>query len=238
MMDFVGSRAKKIAKKILMILCAAVLFTSCVTTYNTTDVDVVSDSPDDNSIHFIKKNENIKAKNTLDGKLVAYYTLGYPFIVLGCTVRETARVAGYSVMNLFLGAFAYDELFHGGGNAVGFALPNTKKAKEDLENFQKEYEASDLYKYRKYRKALHKATITKNDLVEEVDWNDESKVISSSSETVRVQTDIGKSAKQISKKASLVGGRIGTVTSVIFGVPSYIIGLAVAAYADGASSKN
>lgn len=218
-----------------MVLCAAFLLSSCVTTYNTTDVDVISDSPDDNSIHFVKKSENIKAKNTLDGKLLAYYTLGYPFVIAGCTVRETARVAGYSAMNLVLGAFAYDELFYGSGNAVGWALPNTKKAKAELDEYQKEYEASDLYKYRKLRKALHKATITKNDLVEEVDWNDEAKVISSSTETLKLQTDIGKSAKQVSKKASLVGGRIGTVTSVIFGVPSYIIGFVAGAYLDASS---
>lgn len=215
-----------------MVLCASALLASCVTTYNTTDVDVISDSPDDNSIHFVKKTENIKADNTIDGKLLAYYTFGYPFVVLGCTVRETARVAGYSAMNLVLGAFAYDELFHGNGDVSGFALPNTKKPKEELAQFQKEYEASDLYKYRKYRKALHKATITKQDLVEEVNWNDEAKVISSSTETVKCQTDIGKSARQVSKKASLVGGRIGTVTSVIFGIPSYIVGIAVGAYLD------
>ena len=235
-MSFIWKKVKKSAKKIIAVLSFSFLMTSCVTTYNTTDVDIISDSPDDNSIHFIKKNENIKAKNTLDGKLVAYYTFGYPFVVLGCTIRETARVAGYSAMNLILGAVAYDELFHGDGNTVGFALPNTKKAKEELEQFQKEYEASDLYKYRKYRKALHKATISKQDLVEEVDWNDSSKVISSSSETIRLQTDIGKSAKQVSKKASLVGGRIGTVTSVIFGIPSYIIGVAIGAYADASGN--
>lgn len=226
---------RKFAKKILVILCAAFLLSSCVTTYNTTDVDVISDSPDDNSIHFVKKSENIKAKNTLDGKLLAYYTFGYPFVIVGCTVRETARVAGYSAMNLVLGAFAYDELIHGSGATIGWALPDTKKAKAELDEYQKEYEASDLYKYRKYRKALHKATITKNDLVEEVDWNDESKVISSTSETLKLQTDIGKSAKQVSKKASLVGGRIGTVTSVIFGIPSYIIGLVAGAYLDASS---
>lgn len=232
MMNFVGRKVKKIAKKIMMILCAAFLLSSCVTTYNTTDVDVISDSPDDNSIHFVKKSENIKAKNTLDGKLLAYYTLGYPFIVVGCTARETLRVAGYSAMNLVLGYVAYNELFYGKGDVVGWALPDTKKAKAELEEFQKEYEASDLYKYRKYRKALHKAAIIKQDFVEEVDWNDESKVISSSSETLKLQTDIGKSAKQVSKKASLVGGRIGTVTSVIFGVPSYILGIAVGAAGD------
>lgn len=235
MIGFAGRKIKKFTKKMLTALCVAFLLSSCVTTYNTTDVDVISDSPNDNSIHFVKKTENIKAKNTLDGKLLAYYTFGYPFVIVGCTVRETARVAGYSAMNLVLGAFAYDELFHGSGNAVGWALPNTKKAKAELDEYQKEYEASDLYKYRKYRKALHKATITKNDLVEEVDWNDETKVVSSTSETLNLQTDIGKSAKQVSKKASLVGGRIGTVTSVIFGVPSYIIGLVAGAYLDASS---
>lgn len=235
-MSFVGARIKKFIQKAVIVLCAAVFLTSCVTTYNTTDVDLISDSPDDNSIHFVKKMENIKANNTIDGKLVAYYTLGYPFVVLGCTVRETARVAGYSAMNLLLGTFAYDELLHGNGNVSGFALPNTKKPKEELAQFQKEYEASDLYKYRKYRKALHKATITKQDLVEEVNWNDESKVISSSTETIKCQTDIGKSARQVSKKASLVGGRIGTVASVIFGIPSYILGVAVGAYLDSSGN--
>lgn len=236
MISLAGIRVKKFIQKAVMVLCASALLTSCVTTYNTTAVDVISDSPDDNSIHFVKKTENIKANNTIDGKLLAYYTLGYPFVVLGCTVRETARVAGYSAMNLILGVFAYDELFHGDGNVSGFALPNTKKPKEELAQFQKEYEASDLYKYRKYRKALHKATITKQDLVEEVNWNDEAKLISSSTETIKCQTDIGKSAKQVSKKASLVGGRIGTVTSVIFGIPSYIVGVAAGAYLDASGN--
>lgn len=220
------------SSRILLILIALFTLASCVTTYNTANVDVISDSPDDNSIHFVKTTENIKAKNTLDGKLTAYYTLGYPFVVLGCTVRETVRVAGYSALNLFCGYFAYSSLAAGDDSVTGFALPNTKKAKAELAQFQEEYKASDLYKYRKYRKALHKATITKQDIIEEVDWNDESKVVSSTTETLKLQTDIGKSARQVSKKASLVGGRIGTVTSVIFGVPSYVIGFIGGAYLD------
>lgn len=232
MKSFAAIKVRKFLQNAAVVLFASFLLASCVTTYNTTDVDVISDSPNDSSIHFVKKTENIKADNRLDGKLVAYYTFGYPFVVVGCTVRETARVAGYSAMNLVLGAFTYNALANGGGPA-GFALPNTKKPKEELAKFKQEYEASDLYKYRKYRKALHKATITKQDLVEEVDWNDEAKVISSTSETIKCQTDIGKSAWQVSKKASLIGSRIGTVTSVIFGVPSFIVGLAFGAYLDG-----
>ena len=207
------------------------LFSSCVSTYNTVDVDIISDSPENGSIHYVRKSENIKSKNTFDGKLLAYYTFGYPFVVFGCTVRETGRVAGYSALNLLLGAFSYRSIRSGDEDAgFSFAFPNTKKARQDYLDFQEEYQNSDLYKYRKYRKILHKAEIAKQDLIEEVDWNDETKVISSTSETIKVQASVGKSAAQVSKKASLIGSRIGAVASVVFAVPSYIVGLAVGAY--------
>ncbi len=211
-------------KKVGAVFLILALFSSCVSTYSTVDVDVISNSPEDGSIHYVRKTENIKAKNTFDGKLFAYYTLGYPFVVLGCTARETGRVAGYSALNLLLGSLSYTIMKNGSGTGIAFALPNTKKAKDDFLSFQKEYQNSDLYKYRKYRKILHKAEISKQDLIEEVDWNDETKVISSASETVNVQASIGKSASQVSKKASLIGSCVGSVTSVIFAVPSYVIG--------------
>lgn len=207
------------------------LFSSCVSTYNTVDVDIISDSPENGSIHYVRKSENIKSKNSFDGKLLAYYTFGYPFVVFGCTVRETGRVAGYSALNLLLGAFSYSSIRNGDEDAnFSFAFPNTKKARQDYLDFQEEYQNSDLYKYRKYRKILHKAEIAKQDLIEEIDWNDETKVISSTSETIKVQASVGKSAAQVSKKASLIGSRIGAVTSVVFAVPSYIVGFAVGAY--------
>ncbi len=221
------SKIRKIGTAFLILA----LFSSCVSTYNTVDVDIISDSPENGSIHYVRKSENIKSKNTFDGKLLAYYTFGYPFVVLGCTVRETGRVAGYSALNLLLGAFSYSSIRSGDEDAgFSFAFPNTKKARQEYLDFQEEYQNSDLYKYRKYRKILHKAEITKQDLIEEVDWNDETKVISSTSETIKVQASVGKSAAQVSKKASLIGSRIGAVASVVFAVPSYIVGLAVGAY--------
>lgn len=218
---------KKIDLKIIIAgLCFCVFFTSCVTTYNTTNVNVVSESQEDSSIHLVKESENIKANNTLDMKLVGYYSLGYPLVITGCTLRETVRIVGYSALNLLSGEFAYERLKRN-ESATGLILPDVKKSLKEYNEFEKAYRESDLYKYRKYRKALSKTVISKSNLVEEIDWNDVSKVISSSTETIRLETKVRDSAERISKKASLTGSKIGTVTSVIFAIPSYIFGFIV-----------
>ncbi|MBQ0051593.1 MAG: hypothetical protein KBT11_05950 [Treponema sp.] len=218
-------------RKVFMAFCCCMLLMSCVSTYHTTNVEVVSQSESDSSVHFIKNNQTINADNSLDGKLIAFYTFGMPFVVVGCTLREAFRVAGYSALNLVLGETAYERAKRG-QESLGFIVPDTKKAKAELNEFQKEYEASDLYKYRQYRSALSKTTITKSNLVEEIDWNDNAKVISSTRETIKLQTSVADSASRVSKKASLIGSRIGTVTSVIFGIPSYILGFILGAAAD------
>ena len=99
-----------------------------------------------------------------------------------------------------------------------------------------EYKNSDLYKYKKYRKPLTKAEITDSIIVEEVDWNDERKLLSSSTKTLSVKTSVADSAKRISKRASIVGNMVGSVTSVIVGVPSWFVGFIFAAVYDTADN--
>lgn len=207
-------------------LCFCVFFTSCVSTYNTTNINVVSESEADSSIHLVKESEIIKAKNTLDMKLIGFYTFGYPLVITGCTLRETVRILGYSALNLLSGEFAYERLKRN-ESASGLFLPDVKKALKEYNEFEKAYRESDLYKYRKYRKALSKAVISKSNLVEEIDWNDVSKVVSSTTETIRLETKVRDSAERISKKASLTGSKIGTVTSVVFAIPSFILGFII-----------
>ena len=226
------------AKRILFILLSlfslAVCFSSCATTrfYNTRDVEIVSEeetfdaagNPDSNSIHYIEKNRTVKSTCKPDAKLMAFYTFGLPWVVLGCTVRETAKVVGYSALNVFAGSLAYYRSKNSDDNSWGFILPNTKEEKEEYQQLKEEYENSDLYKYKKYRKPLTKAEITDNIIEEEVSWNDERKIVSSTTNTVSVRTSVSDSAKRVSKKASVVGGMVGSVTSIVCGIPSWIFG--------------
>lgn len=234
------------AKRILFILLSlfslSVCFSSCATTkfYNTRDVEIISEeealdaagNPDSNSIHYVEKNRTVKSTCTPDAKLMAFYSFGLPWVVLGCTVREAAKVVGYSALNVFAGSFAYYRAKNSDGNFWGFILPNTKQDAKELRRLKAEYKNSDLYKYKKYRKPLTKAEITDNIIEEEVNWNDERKIISSTTNTVSVKTSISDSAKRVSRQASVIGGVVGSVTSVICGIPSWIIGFVVALACD------
>lgn len=219
----------KIAVSILIIIQLA----SCTSTkyFNDADVEVVSESKDDSSIHFKKNTQTVKVDNTPDVKLIAFYTFGMPFVVAGCTVREAGRVAGYSCLNLLLGSIAYKRN-KAGKESMGFIIPDSKKAKNEYDTFQQKYEESDSYKYRQYRKSFSKAVIIKQNVIEEIDWNDQTKVVSSETETIKLQTSVSDSAERVSKKASLLGCRIGTVSSIIFGIPSYIVGYIFSVYED------
>lgn len=220
---------------LFFLLSLSVCLTSCASTkfYHEKDVDVISESEpvdsdgnlDSSSIHYIEKNRTVKSTCKTDGKLLAFYTFGLPWVVLGCTLRETVKVIGYSAVNVVAGGFAYYRYKNNTSDGtLGFITPNVKEEKQEYQRMQTAYEKSDLYKYKKYRKPLTKAEITDNIVEEEVNWNDERKVISSTTNTVSVKTNVGDSAKRVSKKASIIGGCIGSVTSVICGIPSWIIG--------------
>ena len=156
------------AKRILFILLSlfslSVCFSSCATTkfYNTRDVEIISEeealdatgNPDSNSIHYVEKNRTVKSTCTPDAKLMAFYSFGLPWVVLGCTVREAAKVVGYSALNVFAGSFAYYRAKNSDGNFWGFILPNTKQDAKELRRLKAEYKNSDLYKYKKYRRLL------------------------------------------------------------------------------------
>ena len=234
----------------ILICVTSLVHFSCASTkfYSSRDVEIISQSQQpedfisgsedfadlqDSSIHYIETSRSVKVKSRPDAGLFFFYTFGMPFVVTACTIRETARVVGYSVLNAFSGCFAYYRVQnHTSTNSFGFIFPDTKKAKAEYADMQEAYYNSDLYKYKKYRKPLTKAEITDNIIKEEVDWNDERKLISSETKTLSVKTSISDSAKRVSQKASITGSMVGSVSSVIFGIPSWVIGFVFAAVCD------
>ena len=95
-------------KKFVLIFSISLLFISCTTTryFSTKDVDVVSNSAEDDSIHYRTTTRTVRADCSTDGKLIAFYTFGMPFVVVGCTVRETLKVVGYTALNSIAGYFS------------------------------------------------------------------------------------------------------------------------------------
>mgnify|MGYP007069863787 FL=1 len=208
-------------RNFFLLILLLVSFVSCTSTkyFSTRDIDVVSESESDDSIHYRTTSRTIKAECSPDGKLIAFYTLGMPFVVIGCTVRETFKVIGYTALNSMAGYFSAKSE----DNKMGLILPDSKALNEEYAKMKEEYANSDLGKYDKYRKAFSKMTVTDNKIVEEVDWNDNTKVVSSTTDTISVESSVSDSAARISKKASIIGAKVGNVTSTIVGVPSWII---------------
>nr|MBP3282629.1 hypothetical protein [Treponema sp.] len=208
-------------RNFFLLILLSVSFVSCTSTkyFSTRDTDVVSESESDDSIHYRTTSRTIKAECSPDGKLIAFYTLGMPFVVIGCTVRETFKVIGYTALNSMAGYFSAKSE----DNKMGLILPDSKALNEEYAKMKEEYANSDLGKYDKYRKAFSKMTVTDNKIVEEVDWNDNTKVVSSTTDTISVESSVSDSAARISKKASIIGAKVGNVTSTIVGVPSWII---------------
>ncbi|MCR5123761.1 MAG: hypothetical protein K6B43_01025 [Treponema sp.] len=208
-------------KKFVLIFSISLLFISCTTTryFSTKDVDVVSNSAEDDSIHYRTTTRTVRADCSTDGKLIAFYTFGMPFVVVGCTVRETLKVVGYTALNSVAGYFSAKSE----NNKMGLILPDSTALNEEYEQMKKDYENSPLGKYDEYRKAGTKAVIIDSKIIEEVDWNDESKVVSSTTDTISVESSVSDSASRISKKASIIGAKVGNVTSTIVAVPSWII---------------
>ncbi len=208
-------------KRFFLLISISLSFISCTSTkyFSTKDVDVVSETKSDDSIHYRTTTRTVKAECSPDGKLIAFYTLGMPFVVIGCTVRETFKVIGYTALNSMAGYFSAKTP----DNKMGLILPDSKKLNEEYAKMKEDYEKSDLGKYDSYRKALSKMRVTDKKIVEEVDWNDETKVISSSTDTISVESSVSDSAARVSKKASIIGAKVGNVTSTIIGVPSWIL---------------
>ncbi len=235
-------------RKVFFLAAVAPALVSCASTkfYSEKNVEIVSDFEDeeeaphlniepesgpedfsDSSIHYIETNRTVKSTCSTDVQLAAFYTFGFPWVVLGCTVRETVKVAAYSVLNAVSGMFAYYRLRDNKpAGTLGFILPDTKKEKKEYAQMMEEYRKSDLYRYKKYRKPLTKAEITDNIIVEEVYWNDRRKTVSSTTNTVSVRTSVSDSVQRISKKATITGSVVGSFTSIALGIPSWVLGFA------------
>lgn len=216
---------------LIFVFCSS--FISCASTkyYTEENIDILSDSEEDSSIHYVKENISIKAECSTDKDILLYRTFGAPFVVLGCTIRETGRVAFYTAVNVFSGLFSYYRL-KDDGDIFGFYLPDIKAANKEYDAMVTDYHNTDVYKYRKYIKRNQKATITKTVLKEEVNWNEEVENVSSVTETLFAENDVKKSAAMLSKKASIVGSTVGKYTSYVVGIPGWVIGFIIGVASD------
>ncbi len=188
--------------------------------------EVLSEDESSGDAHYRTTYRKVTASNKTDGKLVAYYTLGVPLIVVGDTVWQTVRVGGYCLGNFFLGWLAAD------GEDTNFLLPNTAGEKKEYNELVAEYKKTDEYKYREYRGTFSSAKIVDERVVEEVQWNGETEVVDSQVNMTSSNVDISAKTKRMTKKITIIGSRVGSVFAVIFGIPSYIIGYVYRAASD------
>ena len=223
----------KLSFFLIILLCACSSLMSCASTkyYTEENIDILSDSEEDSSIHYVKENISIKAECTSDKDIILYRSFGAPFVFLGCTIRETGRVAFYTAVNVFSGLFSYYRL-KDDGDIFGFYLPDIKAANKEYDAMLDDYHNSDVYIYRKYIGRNQKATITKTTLKEEVNWNEEVENVSSVTETLFAENDVKKSAAMLSKKASIVGSTVGKYTSYVVGIPGWVVGFIIGVASD------
>lgn len=206
---------------------SSILFVGCATTsfYTEEKTEVITTKPKDTSIHYVKDTTDIKVEKTTNGSMIAFYTIGAPVEIVGCTVRETGRAVWYGVANLFVGAFTFAK-GKADSNELNDCvyLPDLQKDKDELAKMNKEYEESEIYKNRKYASKFSYNTITKTRVVENVYWNDKKKKLKSSTETVKAEASVSDSAKRISKKASVIGDYVGKGFAYVIGFPAFCIG--------------
>ncbi|WP_191016197.1 hypothetical protein [Treponema zioleckii] len=217
-------------RKIFLFLILSVLIFSCSSTKEyvvENNTQVVSEDEESGDAHYRTTYRKITAQNKTDGKLVAYYTLGVPFIVIGDTIWQTVRVSGYMLGNFFLGWMAAD------GDDTTFLLPNTAAEKKEYNELVAEYMKTDEYKYRKYRGTFSSAKIVDERVVEEVKWNGDTEVVDSEVNMASSNVDISAKTKRMTKKITIIGSRVGSVFAIVFGIPSYILG-----YVYRAASQN
>lgn len=207
-------------KRILLLI--PWLFISCTTTRQFYDKDTEIKYIDDNGIDYILTGTKTISENEADINQVLYQTIGLPAATVFFTVRETAKIVGYSFINIFAGAIAAID-----SNYMPVA-PDLKKNQDELEKLEQEIKDSEYYKYKKFISPCSVAKITEVRYSQEVDFNKNKKEIDSAViKTVKVKKDLKKDLKKNSKKASIIGSKIGNILSYIMMFPSYLFGIII-----------
>ena len=217
----------------LILLILSIYFIGCASTSNFVeeDVKILSNNKTNSSIHYTREVTEITVEKESNGKMIAFYTMGLPLEIVGCTLREVGRVSWYAAANVFMGGVTFlkeDKDSNELNDCV--YLPNIEKDKKELEELEAEYKNSEIYKNRKYVSKFAYNTITKNQYKENVYWNDKRKKFHSKTETTKAEQSISDTAKIVSKRASLIGSYIGKGVSYVVGFPAFCIGFFIGSF--------
>lgn len=194
------------------------LFISCATTKTFETKDFTYQENGNNSVT-IKSTEFVEAKYEPNTELILFDTFCMPFVIIGLTVRETGRVVIYSVANIPIGYVA--------GMLPGEAslwLPDIDKTKSEIEQLNIIFSESDYKRYEQYVRPLSKTTLSIRKLVEEINMRGECRIISETKFTIIYVDSIHDTVNRVSKKSSLVGEEIGSVSAKIISYPTYGLG--------------
>lgn len=207
--------------KRIFIVLLGFLFISCATT-KTFDITDSSYSDEEDSITYIRTVEHVEATYEPNTKLIMFDVFCMPFVYAGLFCRETGRVVVYSVANIGCG---YVAGMYPKDPDFGLWLPDIEKTQKELDELNKKFNETDFMKYRQYVRPLSKTTLDIQRLIEEVNIQyNTSRVISNTHFTLVFVDGIQDTVARVSKKSSLIGQKIGSVSAKVISQPTYWLG--------------